>query len=183
MSESKPPHLLLHVCCGPCATSSVERLQEEGRVTLFYSNSNIWPSEEYEKRLVEVRRLGEMTDCDLVVDTYDHEAWLDRIRGLEGEPEKGARCLRCFEFSLARAVQHACANGFDGLATTLTVSPHKRSADLFRIGQALWDRFLAIDFKKQNGFARSLELCRQYGMYRQSYCGCEFSMRREPSRE
>jgi len=168
--------ILLHVCCAPCATHAVERLRDEHDVTLFFSNSNIHPRDEYEKRLAQARKLAERTDCPLVEDTYAHEDWLAFVAGLEAEPEKGQRCLKCFEYNLARAAEFAHRNGFDGFTTTLTISPHKSSTDLFRIGAALGD-FLAVDFKKRDGFRRSIELSRQYDLYRQGYCGCEFSRR------
>ena len=169
--------ILLHICCGPCGTASLERLQKLGPVTLFYSNSNIHPAAEYDQRLVEVRRLACVCGCELIVDEYSHDAWLKAIAGLEAEPERGARCLRCFEFSLGRAAELARKENFSGLTTTLTISPHKRSADIFAIGERLSDRFLDIDFKKGDGFRRSVHLAREYGMFRQTYCGCEFSLR------
>lgn len=167
--------LLLHVCCAPCAAHAVERVRAEGwAVTLFFANSNIAPSDEYERRLDTARDLARRCACVLLVDTYDHDAWLAAVRGLEDEPEKGRRCLVCFRFSLERTAQRAAADGFDGFATTLTISPHKRSADILRIGADL-ERFVALDFKKQDGFRRSTELAREYGLYRQNTCGCEFS--------
>ena len=178
MSSSPPmPRILLHVCCGPCATSSLERLGAEGRVALFFSNSNLFPAEEFARRVEAARHLAEATGTELVVDDYDHAAWLDFVRGLEDEPERGARCLRCFAFSFRRAADYARQHGFDGMASTLTVSPHKRSADIFRVGREIWDGFLEVDFKKRDGFRRSLELSQQLGLYRQDYCGCEFSLR------
>lgn len=168
--------LLLHVCCAPCATASLERLRQEGEVTLFFSNGNLFPAGEYERRLAAARQLAESTGAPLVVDAYEHGAWREFVAGLEAEPERGARCLRCFEFSFRRAARYAEANGFAGLATTLTVSPHKRSADIFRIGREVWEGFVEIDFKKGDGFRRSLELSKSLGLYRQNYCGCEFSL-------
>ena len=111
-----------------------------------------------------------------MVDDYDHAAWLGFIQGLEGEPESGKRCLRCFEFNLARTAECARRLGICFFATTLTISPHKRSADIFRIGLSM-PGFVAIDFKKRDGFRRSVALSREYGLYRQRYCGCEFSLR------
>jgi predicted adenine nucleotide alpha hydrolase (AANH) superfamily ATPase len=175
--------LLLHVCCAPCATASLERLRREGEVTLFFSNGNLFPPEEFDRRLAAARQLAEATGTPLVVDEYDHGAWREFVAGLEGEPERGARCLRCFEFSFRRAARYAKANGFTGLATTLTISPHKRSADIFRIGREVWEGFLDIDFKKRDGFRRSLELSKSLGLYRQDYCGCEFSMQARDARQ
>lgn len=166
--------LLLHVCCAPCATSPLEQLIEEFDVTLFFSNSNIFPKEEYEKRLDFAKKLAAKFDVELVSDSYEHNLWLDFIRGLENEPEKGKRCEKCFEFNLSRAAKFAQENNFDFFTTTLTVSPHKPSEKIFKIGGALGN-FLEKNFKKKNGFAKSIELSKKFGLYRQNYCGCEFS--------
>jgi predicted adenine nucleotide alpha hydrolase (AANH) superfamily ATPase len=174
----KPParHLLLHVCCGPCGTAALERLLRQGEVTLFFSNGNLFPAEEYERRLAAVRTLAAECGVSLVVDTYDHASWQAWVAGLETEPERGARCRKCFEFSLRRAAEYARAGGFDALTTTLTISPHKDSQTVFAAGRAATDRFLEVDFKQDHGFRRSLELSRRHGLYRQDYCGCEFSL-------
>jgi predicted adenine nucleotide alpha hydrolase (AANH) superfamily ATPase len=170
--------ILLHVCCGPCATHSVRKLQEAYDVTLFFSNSNISPRDEYERRLAEAVKLAGMLQVPLIEDPYDHAAWLTRIQGLEREPERGRRCEACFEFNLGRTARYAREHGFDGFTTTLTISPHKDSATIFRVGRDQGP-FVAMDFKKDDGFKRSVELAREYGLYRQDYCGCEFSRREE----
>jgi predicted adenine nucleotide alpha hydrolase (AANH) superfamily ATPase len=172
-----PRRYLLHVCCGPCATASLERLRDEGEVVLFFSNGNLFPAAEFDRRLAAAQTLAAATGVELVVDEYDHEAWRAFVAGLEDEPERGGRCLRCFEFSFQRAARYAKDYGFSGLATTLTISPYKRSADIFRVGKDVWDGFLEIDFKKRDGYRRSLELSRELGLYRQDYCGCEYSLR------
>ncbi len=204
--------LLLHVCCGPCATQSVVRLQEEYDVTLFFSNSNISPRSEYRTRRDEARKLAKATGLPLVEDSYNHEDWQKYIQGLEKEPERGRRCEKCFEFNLSRASSYAIANGFAMFTTTLTISPHKDARQIFEIGTRLGANglvdvpnggsrvsvtadaearvppgnvsttsasttFLAINLKKKDGFKKSLELSKQYGLYRQDYCGCEFSRR------
>jgi epoxyqueuosine reductase len=171
--------VLLHVCCAPCATHSVEVLAVEHRVTLFFSNSNISPREEYDQRLAEARRLAVRAGLSLVEDVYDHDAWLAHIRGLEGEPERGRRCEKCFEYNLRRAASYARDREFDFFTTTLTISPHKDSSTIFRVGESLGP-FLAVDLKKRDGFRRAMELTRAYGLYRQDYCGCEFSQRTQP---
>ncbi|MCU0576435.1 MAG: epoxyqueuosine reductase QueH [Desulfobacterota bacterium] len=169
--------ILLHVCCAPCSTASVERLQEQGyEVVLFFSNSNIHPEEEYLRRLSQARRLAGIMHLELVEDEYDHGAWLTRVRGLEDEPERGRRCLKCFEHSLGRTAQAMKRLGLQGFTTTLSVSRHKSSPDLFAVGR-FFEGFVEIDFKKRDGFARSIELSRQLDLYRQGYCGCEFSAR------
>jgi predicted adenine nucleotide alpha hydrolase (AANH) superfamily ATPase len=167
--------ILLHVCCAPCSTTVVERLFEQGyEVILFYSNSNIHPEEEYRRRLHEAHRLAEIYQIDLLEDIYDHQAWLDHIRGYEDAPERGERCMRCFHYNLSRAASAAKNIKCAGFTTTLSVSRHKSSKDIFLAG-GQFPGFLAMDFKKKDGYARSIELSRQLDLYRQDYCGCEFS--------
>ena len=164
--------IILHTCCGPCASACIERLlREKLQPVLFFSNSNIDTEGEYGKRLEQAKRLAEEYSLELKTDPYDHDKWLSAIRGLESEPEKGGRCLECFRFSLRRTAEFA---GGEQFATSLTVSPHKRSADIFAIGGRL-PGFQPFDFKKQNGFRRSLEISGTLKLYRQNYCGCEFS--------
>lgn len=170
--------ILLHVCCAPCSTSSVEQLLEHGHdIVLFFSNSNIYPAGEYLRRLCEARRLAEVMHLALIEDSYDHAAWLAHVRGLENEPERGKRCLKCFEYNLDRTARAMKRLGLQGFTTTLTVSRHKSSHDIFSIGRG-FEGFLVIDFKKRDGYARSIELSRQHELYRQGYCGCEFSLRK-----
>ncbi|RMF55403.1 hypothetical protein D6745_02350 [Candidatus Woesearchaeota archaeon] len=169
--------LLLHVCCAPCSTHSIEELKKDYKVTLFFSGSNIYPKEEYEKRLNEARKIAKIYDLELVEDSYNHAAWREFIKGLEAEPEGGRRCEKCFEFNLKRARDYAEEHGFDLFTTTLTISPHKNSQKIFSIGRKL-GRFLEIDLKKKDGFRRSVELSKKHGLYRQNYCGCEFSIRK-----
>jgi epoxyqueuosine reductase len=170
--------ILLHVCCAPCSTAVVERLQEQGYdIYLFFSNSNIHPAEEFNKRIGEARKIALMLSLDLIEDAYDHDAWLAHIRGFEDEPERGKRCLKCFAYSLDKTYVMAQKLGIPGFTTTLTVSRHKSSPDIFSIGSTL-PGFLAMDFKKQDGYTRSIVLAKQFELYRQGYCGCEFSIRR-----
>jgi predicted adenine nucleotide alpha hydrolase (AANH) superfamily ATPase len=165
--------ILLHVCCAPCASHCIEALRPDWDITLFFSNSNIHPREEYGRRLESARVLARRVSLPLVEDAYDHAAWREWVAGLEREPERGRRCARCFEFSLRRAAGRCRELGLDGFTTTLTVSPHKASPVVFGVGRALGP-FLPVDFKKRDGFRRSMALSRAYGLYRQSYCGCEF---------
>jgi predicted adenine nucleotide alpha hydrolase (AANH) superfamily ATPase len=166
--------LLLHVCCGPCAAGAIERLKNNYLVTLFFSNSNIWPEQEYRKRLDAARKLAHALGLPLVEDNYDHSAWLSHVRGFEEEPEGGSRCELCFGFNLLRTAEYARQHNFDHVATTLTISPHKSSATIFTVGEQI-EGFLPIDFKKKDGFKRSIELSKNHNLYRQNYCGCEFS--------
>lgn len=177
----KEKDLLLHICCAPCGGGCVNRqemISPERKVTLFYSNSNLDSAEEFEKRLECVRKLAEYYDLELIVDPYDHDAYLEAVSGLEDEPEGGARCRKCFEFNLRRTAETAAKNG-SGFATTLTVSPRKSSRVLFEVGSQ-WDDFEKIDFKKKDGYLTGVRFAAEQGFYRQSYCGCEFSRRRSP---
>ena len=162
-------------------------------VALFFSNSNIDTEEEFEKRLANARKLAEADGVELVADVYDHADWLEKVaKGLEEAPEKGARCAKCFRYSLARTAAWAAAHGYEAFTTSLTVSPHKVSQMVFEAGaDAAWGAsakecggsaaaapaFLPVDFKKKNGFLRSTRRAEELGLYRQSYCGCEFSRR------
>ena len=173
--NSTKKKVLLHVCCAPCAAHPVEDLLNEYEVALYYSNSNIYPKEEYDKRLSFAKQIAGEYNVDLFVDAYDHQEWLEWIKGLENEPEKGKRCEKCFEFNLKRTAAFAKQKKFDFFTTTLTVSPHKSSKKIFAIGEET-DIFLTKDFKKKNGFKRSIELSEKFNLYRQNYCGCEFSI-------
>ena len=186
--------VLLHTCCGPCASACVPALRDLGNeVALFFSNSNIDTEAEFEKRLTNARKLAEADGVELVADSYDHEDWLEKVaKGFEDAPEKGARCARCFRYSLARTAAWAVERGYEAFTTSLTVSPHKVSPMVFEAGaDAAWGvsakdcggsataapKFLPVDFKKKDGFLRSLRRAAELGLYRQSYCGCEFSRR------
>lgn len=168
--------ILLHICCAPCGGGCVERLLAEGRtVRLFYSNGNLASREEFDKRLDSVKLLARHFGVALEVDAYDHAAYLAAVSGLEAEPERGARCARCFAFNLGRTARRAAELGIT-FSTTLTVSPHKNTAMIFAAGGA-YPNFEAIDFKKRDGFLRSNRIARELGFYRQNFCGCEFSLR------
>ncbi len=175
---------LLHVCCGPCASGALPRFREERPdcgVSLYFSNSNINTAEEFNLRLEQARRLAAADGADIAVDPYDHDSWLrDAAAGHECDPEKGMRCARCFLFSMRRAAAYAASHGYAAFTTSLTISPHKISSMVFEAGRAAAREhgvdFLEIDFKKKNGFLRSLERSAVLGLYRQSWCGCEFSL-------
>ncbi len=170
--------VLLHTCCAPCASVCIERLRAEDlAVTLFFSNANIGDGDEYARRLDAVVRLAEALSVPLLVDgDACHDDWLAAVRGLESAREGGARCRPCFAFSLKRTAARAATLGFDRFTTSLTVSPHKHTPTLFELGTAADPvRFLPVNFKLHNGFQRSVELARQLNLYRQDFCGCEFS--------
>lgn len=168
--------ILVHCCCGPCATSSVKRLIDEGWIpVLHFQNSNIYPQEENEKRWGELLKVAAFYNVKVVRSDYDHQDWRAFIKGLENEPEHGARCLKCFEYNLLSAQKKAKELGIEHFTTTLTVSRFKNSKSIFSVGEKL-EGFEKIDFKKMDGFAKSVNISREMGLYRQQYCGCEFSM-------
>ena len=171
--------LLLHSCCGPCSTQVIDILKNDYDLTIFYSNSNIFPQEEYEKRLAEQKRYAKIVGIDVIDDKYDEAEYLEFVKGLEKEKEGGLRCRACFEFRLSRTAKFAKENGFDLFSTTLTVSPHKNSEVINEIGNRISKEvgvdFLAGNFKKQDGYKKSIELSKRYNLYRQNYCGCRFS--------
>jgi predicted adenine nucleotide alpha hydrolase (AANH) superfamily ATPase len=167
--------ILVHACCGPCSTSAIERLINEGwRVVLYFPNSNIAPQEEADLRYTELLKVAARYDLEVIREQYDHQSWLDFISGLESEAEGGQRCSRCFAYNLAQAEAKAAELDIDHVTTTLTVSRFKRSSQIFAEGEH-FERFEAIDFKKRGGFERSTALAKEMGLYRQRYCGCEFS--------
>ncbi|MDC7244298.1 MAG: epoxyqueuosine reductase QueH [Sphaerochaetaceae bacterium] len=175
-SENPAIPILLHCCCGPCSTSSIERLKSLGyEPHLFYANSNIYPVGEWEKRYDSLKEVASYFDIPVSRKEYDHGAWLDDVKGFENEIEGGARCARCFDHNLQQAAQEAAELGFEYFTTTLSVSPHKKSLTIFAIGNTKRG-FVPVDFKKKDGFQRSIELSKELNLYRQNYCGCEFSM-------
>ena len=177
------PTLLLHTCCAPCSSAVIERLSKYFHITVFYYNPNIEPLEEYLKRKEEQKRfLSEVTtpypinflDCD-----YEHEEFIQLSKGLENEKEGGPRCLKCYRLRLLKTALKARELHFDYFGTSLTVSPYKNAQVLNQIGEELQKKFnvkyLYSDFKKRNGYKRSIELSKDYHLYRQDYCGCSFS--------
>jgi len=169
-------NLLLHCCCGPCASASVERLLEENKSPLlYYSNSNILSREEFQKREESLAEVARQYKVPLKVDPWDNEAWEKAVAGLEKEPEGGSRCRLCFRFNLGRTARLAEELQLP-FSTTLTISPHKNSNIIFEEGQRL-GHFEEHNFKKKEGYKRSLVLSRQWNLYRQDWCGCRFSIR------
>ena len=174
---------LLHACCGPCASACIPVLKADGRMgAVYFANSNIDTKEEWERRKEAAKKLAAAENVPLIVEPYNHEEWIQEVAaGFENEPEKGARCARCFRYNIGKAVKFAAANGFDSVTSSLTVSPHKVSAAVFAAGKSAAEdsgvAYLEYDFKKKDGFLRSLKRTRELGLYRQAYCGCEFSRR------
>ena len=184
--DGERPTILLHVCCAPCATAAIERLQPDYNVVLLWYNPNITDAEEHQKRLDEFLRYADRVGVDFVVGPYDVGEWWQAVQGLEEEPEGGARCAVCFRMRLETVARAAQAAGIPLFTTTLTISPHKSFTQVQEAAQAAardtGTRFLPIDFKKQGGFERSSQLAAEHGLYRQDYCGCEFSKRERDAR-
>ena len=191
--EQKVPALLLHSCCAPCSSYCLETLSEDFAITVFYYNPNISFSEEYRKRVAEQKRLIAAYNkeekgwpIDIVEGDYEPERFYEMAKGYENCPEGGERCFRCFDLRLRKTAELAFAGGFDYFATTLTISPLKNAAKINEIGQALSGEYgiswLPSDFKKKNGYKRSIELSAEYELYRQNYCGCVFSKRESEAR-
>lgn len=177
------PSLLLHSCCAPCSSYCLEYLSQYFRITVFYYNPNIYPEEEYGKRVEEQRqliaRLPAVNPITLMEGGYEKERFYEMARGLEKEREGGARCEGCYRLRLEEAARLAARLSMDYFTTTLSISPMKSAEKLNQIGEELAAEYgvcyLNSDFKKKNGYLRSVELSGQYGMYRQYYCGCVFS--------
>lgn len=172
--------LLLHICCAPCSTVSIERLKSSYNVTGVFYNPNIYPKSEYLKRLEETKKYCKKIGINLVDFEYNYKEWLNKIKGLENEPEGGRRCLKCFGIRLEKAAHEAARKKIEYFTTTLSISPYKNFEEIKRIGDSLGQKygvkFLNIDFKKKDGFKKSIEISKKFNLYRQHYCGCEFSI-------
>ena len=183
--ENRRPKLLLHACCAPCSSYVLEYLAVYFDITVFFYNPNISPQSEYTFREQELMRLiNEMplpSNIKMMSAEYDPMDFYNMAKGLEELPEGGERCKNCYRLRLSKTAQIAKENGFDYFSTTLSISPYKNAEWLNTIGAEEGKRFgieyLFSDFKKKNGYKRSCELSEQYGLYRQNYCGCEFSKR------
>lgn len=173
--------IFLHICCAPCATEVIERLRkEEYEICGFFYNPNIYPKEEYERRLDAIKKLASRIELQFITGPYNTEDWNKQIQGLENEPESGERCKICYRMRLDYAAEVAKAREYKIFTTTLTISPHKPTSIINSIGKEVGERhrieFLSFDFKKQNGFNHSVLLSTKYELYRQSYCGCKYSL-------
>ncbi len=186
-TKAEKKHVLLHSCCGPCSTACIERLLPDYKISVFFYNPNITDPEEYERRkaaqiqFIDALNLSALDDekVKMIEGEYLPEDFYKVCSGYSNEPEGGARCTECFKLRMERTAQVALKTGNPIFTTTLTVSPHKNYPLISAIGTelaALYGlEFLDIDFKKKNGFQRSIELSKEYGLYRQNYCGCEYS--------
>ena len=185
------PRLLLHVCCAPCSSYVLEYLSSYFQITILFYNPNISPESEYIFRLEELKRLiteAGYGDCtDLVEGSYDPSCFLEMAKGMEDLPERGARCYHCYELRMREAAREAARLGADYFTTSLSISPHKNADWINEIGSRLGQEYgvmhLPSDFKKKSGYLRSIELSRQYNLYRQNYCGCIFSRQEAELRE
>ncbi len=187
---NKVPKLLLHSCCAPCSSYCLEYLSDYFEITVFYYNPNIYPDEEYFHRAREqqafIERFPAKHPISFVEGDFDKERFFQSVKGLENEPERGARCNVCFELRLGEAASMARQMNMDYFTTTLSISPMKDAALLNDIGSKMEEKYgvkyLHSDFKKKNGYKRSCELSQEYGMYRQDYCGCVFSYNESKAR-
>lgn len=181
--EGRVPKLLLHSCCAPCSSYVLEYLSQYFEITVFYYNPNIYPEQEYRKRVIEQEALIRSMNCRYPITflegNYEKDKFYEIAKGLEEEPEGGERCRRCYRLRLRAAALAAKEGGYDYVTTTLSISPMKKADWLNEIGQEEAEQqgvsYLLSDFKKKNGYQRSIQLSKQYGLYRQDYCGCVFS--------
>lgn len=177
------PTLLLHSCCAPCSSYTLEYLSRYFSITVFYFNPNISPKAEFDKRFAEQKRLIEALPAEnkisLICGDYNYDEFLNIARGYESVPEGGERCFRCYRMRLEKTAELAKQKGFDYFCTTLSISPLKNSQKINEIGFDVAEKYgvkwLPSDFKKQEGYKRSIELSREYDLYRQNFCGCVFS--------
>lgn len=181
--DGKVPTLLMHSCCAPCSSYCLEYLSNYFRITVFYYNPNIYPDEEYYKRVEEqkyfIERLPAKYSISFMEGEYDKQRFYEMAKGLEDCKEGGERCFKCYELRLRESAEMAKKLGMDYFTTTLSISPLKNAAKLNEIGDRLAEEYkisyLNSDFKKKNGYKRSVEISAEYDMYRQYYCGCVFS--------
>lgn len=181
------PTLLLHSCCAPCSTAVLERLIEDFDIKIYYYNPNTYPKDEYYKRLEELKsyllEYHKDSEIEVIESEYVADEFFNRIRGLENEAEGGKRCYVCYELRMEATAKLAAEMGFDYFTTVLSISPHKNAQWINEIGKGLDQKyevnFLYGDFKKKNGFKRSVELSNEADLYRQDYCGCVFSVREQ----
>lgn len=178
----KKDKIILHSCCAICSGYPVSLLKDLGyQVIVYFYNPNIYPDTEYQKRLEAQQSLCKALDCELITENYDTQYFYDSVRGFENEPEKGKRCDICFELRLKETAKLAKKMGIKKFTTSIVISPHKNFEKLTNIGNKIADDFdleyVAIDFKKKDGFLKTNNISKELNLYRQNYCGCEFSIR------
>lgn len=186
-SYKTKPKILLHSCCAPCSSTCIDRLSDKAKLDIMYYNPNIEPEEEYLKRKEEQKRLIKLLNKDIeVLDCdYDNNKYHEVVKGYEKEPERGSRCYICYKQRMEYTAKIAKEKGYDMFATTLTVSPYKVTKWINEIGFDLEKeyniKYLPTDFKKQDGYKKSIELSKKYNLYRQDYCGCIYSKKEKDS--
>lgn len=175
------PTLLLHACCAPCSSHVILLLKEKYDITLFYSNDNIYPENEFGLRLEELIKFAKNFDIPVIADGFKPEDFYNAVKGYEYLGEKTARCYKCYKFRLEKSAKKAKELGFDFFTTTLSISPYKEPKWLNKIGYELQEEYgvkwLLSNFYEGNGYEHSVQLCKQYDLYQQDYCGCVFSLR------
>jgi len=174
-------NVLLHICCGICALESIKKLKEQNyEVVGYFFNPNIYPEEEFLKRKQVVEKVAEIYKIKVIYTKYEPQVWENICGTYKDEPEGGKRCILCYELRLKKTFEVASEENFEFFTTTLTISPYKKSNVIFEIGERIaGEKFLKIDFKKQDGFKKTTELAKQFGFYRQNYCGCRFSLEKK----
>lgn len=182
-TTKRKPSLLLHICCAGCGAFVSQELKKQYNLSLFFYNPNIYPESEYRKREIEVRNIAKKYNLPLIMGDYHHDKWLGDVKGLEAEPEKGKRCYKCYKYRMKKTAQKASAMKFDFFSTTLSVSPFKVYKYIKEIGDQLALEysigFHDQDYKKKDGFKKAAKLSRELNLYRQNYCGCEFSINKK----
>lgn len=172
--------LLLHSCCAPCSSGVLDDLRQKYDITVYFYNPNIYPLEEYDKRANEQQKYLKQIGISYIICDYAPEKYMEMIKGLENEPEGGSRCEKCFRLRLKATAEYAKSHNYDIFTTTLSVSPHKNFELINSIGREISAEvgvpFLEANFKKNNGYLKSINNCKTYNIYRQNYCGCKYSM-------
>ena len=181
---SSTKKILLHACCGICSGYPISLLKDMGyTVIVYFYNPNIYPDIEYQKRLEAEITLCKHCNCELIIGDYEPEVYYDFVKGLENEPEKGARCTKCFELRLDKTAQKALELGIDEFTTSMPISPHKNYEKLTSVGEKIASKYnlkyFAYNFRKQDGFLKTNKISKELGLYRQNYCGCKFALRKQ----
>ncbi len=174
--------IVIHACCAICSGYPISYLQDMGyQVCVYFYNPNIYPDAEYQRRLEAQKTLCRHLNCELIEGEYNPEKYYDFVKGFENEPEKGLRCDKCFELRLRKTAEFAKSIGIDKFTTSIVISPHKNFAKLSAIGEQIAQEtgieYLAIDFKKKDGFLKTNKISKELNLYRQNYCGCKFALR------
>jgi len=181
--QNQQNKILVHACCGVCFSYPLIFLREQGyEPVVYYFNQNIYPEDEFQRRYLELEKYSKANNFELIKEDYNHEEFLETIKGLENEPERGRRCHKCFYYRIQKTAKKAIELNIKEITTTLTISPHKISQDIFDFGDsAIKDlnvKFVKFNFKKKDGYKKTCQIAYNFGMYRQNYCGCEFSIKK-----